>query len=380
MSSSKTATRTSRVKEQLVEHDGMLWKPKPGATTTAQEFIHARTTMIAIHKDSVWNPWVREDRADELEHAQRQFGDWTRAEPDFRPMTLAQWKARERRLDAKSKKQHEEEERARSERRALYDREREADRLALLELENGQGRCQREHNGLVDRVLFPAMDDNRRAAKVAECSAQLQQYEAEVAKLRDRVGDPETVIDEHGWLPRERRELAHTMFSIRRQREVKDLREKVRDLTSTLAATKGREPRAQVRDELAKASRRLELWLAIPPIAEQEMCSECCSLSEWHESGTLGDLHGPCPSWPCWSARLQKVRERLLSFSEEKQSDARPLPPKPSPIAVLESGLPIGDVIARLTELQAQYPDAEVRRGRANRWEIWPGPQNSSGV
>jgi hypothetical protein len=377
MSSSKTATRTTCVKEQVIEHDGMLWRPKPGATTTAQEFIDARTTIIAIHKDSVWNPWVRDDRADELEHAQRQFGEWTRAEPDFKPMTLAQWKARERRLDAQSKKQHKENERARAARRAYYDPAREADRLALLELENGQRRCQREHDGLVDRTLFPAMDDNRRAAKVAECSAQLLQYQAEVAKLRDRVGDPETVIDEHGWLPHERRQLAHTMFSIRRQNEVKDLRDKVRDLTGTLAATEGREPRAHVRDELAKASRRLELWLAVPPVAEQEMCSECCSLSEWHESGTLGDLHGPCPAWPRWSARLQMAREMLLSFGNHEKPEQSP-PPPPQPIATLKSGLPIGDVIARLTELQVQYPDAEVRRGRANRWEIWPGPQNAS--
>lgn len=373
MSSSKTATRTSRVQEHVIEHDGMLWKPKPGATTTAQEFIDARTTMIAIHKDSVWNPWGRDDRADELEHAQRQFGEWTRAEPDFKPMTLAQWRARERRLDAKSKEQHEEQERERDERRAHYAPAREADRLALLELENGQRRCQREHDGLVDRTLFPAMDDVRRAAKVEECAVQLLRYQAEVTTLRDRVGDPETVVDEHGWLPSERREFARTMFSIRRQSEVKELRDKVRDLAGTLAATKGREPRAQVRDELAKASRRLELWLAVPPVADQEMCSECYSLNEWHESGTLGDLHGPCPSWPRWSARLEKVREMLLSFDKDQKPEPPP-PPPPQPIATLKSGLPIGDVIARLTELQVQYPDAEVRRGRANRWEIWPGP------
>jgi len=378
MASSKTKTRTARVNEQVIEHDGMLWKPKPGATTTAQEFIDARTTMIAIHEDCVWNPWVRDDRADELEQAQRKFGEWTRAEPDFKPMTLAQWKARERRLDAKSKKQHEDEDRARAERRTHYDPKREADRLALLELENGQRRCQREHDALVDRTLFPAMDDVRRAAKVEECAVQLRQYQAEVTTLRDRVGDPETVVDEQGWLPRDRRGLAHTMFSIRRQSEAKDLRDKVRDLTGALATIKGRETRAQVRDELAKASRRLELWLAVPPVAEQAMCSECCSLTEWHESGTLGDLHGPCPSWPRWSARLEKVREMLLSFGKDQKQEPPP-PPTPQPIATLKSGLPIGDVIARLTELQAQYPDAEVRRGRANRWEIWPGPQDSSG-
>lgn len=378
MASSSPKMRTSGANEPVIEHDGMLWKPKPGAKTTAEEFIDARTTMIAIHEDSVWNPWVRDDRADELEQAQRKFGEWTRAEPDFKQMTLAQWKARERRLDSKLKKQHEEEDRARVERRAQYDPAREADRLALLELENGQRRCQREHDGLVDRTLFPAMDDVRRVAKVEECAVQLLRYQAEVATLRDRVGDPERVVDEHGGLPSERREFARMMLSIRRQSEVKELRDKVRDLTDALAATKGRESRAKVRDELAKASRRLEMWLALPPVADQEMCSECYSLTVWHESGTLGDLHGPCPSWPRWSARLQKVREMLLSFDKDQKPEPVP-PPTPQPIATLKLGLPIGDVIARLTELQAQYPDAEVRRGRANRWEIWPGPQDSSG-
>ena len=34
--------------------------------------------------------------------------------------------------------------------------------------------------------------------------------------------------------------------------------------------------------------------------------------------------------------------------------------------------MPIAEVIAKLTDLQEQYPDAEIRRGRANRWELWP--------
>lgn len=48
-----------------------------------------------------------------------------------------------------------------------------------------------------------------------------------------------------------------------------------------------------------------------------------------------------------------------------------PAEPKPQPLAIVPSGLPIADVVAKLTELQQQFPDAEVRRGRANRWELW---------
>jgi hypothetical protein len=378
MLSSKTAARTSRMQEQVIEHDGLLWKPRSGATTNAQEFVDARTTMIAIHKDSIWNPWVREECADELEEAERRFSEWTRAEPGFRPITMAQWRARERRDAAKAKKRYDEQDRAREERRARYDPAREADRLALLELENGQRRRQREHDELVNRTRFPAMDDARRADAVAECRRHLEEYEMQLPLLRERVGEPESVVDEHGRLPSERRELARLMLSIRREQQVRELRTQVRELSATLDTTKGRTERAKVRDQLTSTKRRLELWLAIPPVDPRYMCSECSSLQDWHESGTLGDLHGPCPAWPQWAARLQKVREMLMSVGEENKPKAPAPEPKPTPIAVLPSGLPISEVISRLTELQGQHPQAEVRRGRANRWEIWPAEQNVS--
>lgn len=63
----------------------------------------------------------------------------------------------------------------------------------------------------------------------------------------------------------------------------------------------------------------------------------------------------------------------LLAAAERaKPSQAADPASKPEPIAVVASGLPLAEVISRLTELQAQYPDAVVKRGRANRWEIWP--------
>lgn len=60
----------------------------------------------------------------------------------------------------------------------------------------------------------------------------------------------------------------------------------------------------------------------------------------------------------------------LETFSKRREADAEP-GPGPSPLAVLPSGLPIAVVVAKLTELQAQFSAAEVRRGRANRWELW---------
>ena len=62
----------------------------------------------------------------------------------------------------------------------------------------------------------------------------------------------------------------------------------------------------------------------------------------------------------------------LEQFSNRREAETpTPPKPKPQPIAVVPSGLPIAEIVAKLSELQQQYPDAEFRRGRANRWELW---------
>ncbi len=69
---------------------------------------------------------------------------------------------------------------------------------------------------------------------------------------------------------------------------------------------------------------------------------------------------------------MREVRQMLETFAKHRDGEALPPPKtKPQPLAVVPSGLPIAEVVAKLTELQAQFPDAEVRRGRANRWELW---------
>ncbi len=66
------ATKTGAT-ATVIEHDGKLWKPKPGAMATAEEFVAARTLMVEIHRDGRWNPWVSDDRAAELEAAMDTF-------------------------------------------------------------------------------------------------------------------------------------------------------------------------------------------------------------------------------------------------------------------------------------------------------------------
>lgn len=79
-------------------------------------------------------------------------------------------------------------------------------------------------------------------------------------------------------------------------------------------------------------------------------------------------FEGPCPGW---AARLRAARAILDTAIARTAAPPRP-EPKPRPLAVVPSGLPIPEVIARLAQVHETYPDAVVRRGRANRWEVWP--------
>jgi hypothetical protein len=68
----------------------------------------------------------------------------------------------------------------------------------------------------------------------------------------------------------------------------------------------------------------------------------------------------------------QAVREAMRQARQHPLADP-PLPP-PKPIAVLAPGVPIEEVIAQLTTIQADHPNAQVRHGKGRRWEIWPAP------
>jgi hypothetical protein len=106
---------------------------------------------------------------------------------------------------------------------------------------------------------------------------------AALEDLNQRVGDPEVVADERGWLPSERRELALDIFAARRATEVCELRERIASQETVLKTTKGRPERARIREDLRKDSHRLSLLQAIPPMAAADMCSECVSPAAWHD-------------------------------------------------------------------------------------------------
>ncbi len=99
----------------------------------------------------------------------------------------------------------------------------------------------------------------------------------------------------------------------------------------------------------------------------RRVCSECPTPANLH-GWVMPVSEGPCPAWPRAAAR---VREVLMMLQRVAPTPEPQRLPEVKPLAVIPSGLPIAEVLARLAEIHATYPDAEVRRGKANRWEIW---------
>ena len=185
------------------------------------------------------------------------------------------------------------------------------------------------------------------------------------------------MADANGWLPRERRELALTLFKAKRGTEVRDLRARIADGEATLESLKGRSERVELREALRSDKARLAYLEWMQPLEAADMCSECVSPA-WHSPGTTisldgaGMTGGPCPAWPRWAKGINAIREALRQRAQGPLQV--PPPPPPQPIAVLAPGMPIEEVIAQLTAIQADHPGAQVRQGRGHRWEIWPAP------
>jgi len=361
-------TAESTLPDSVIEHDGMLWKPKRGATATAEEFIAARTLFVEAHRDSRWNPWVLDDREAELEHATQVMDQWTRAEPGHRMLTQKQVEARMAKLDQERERKRAKHEKERAARAAHYSQERADARLALIEHQSRLEHELAEASGFGDGSRFPLMDPKRRQEEITKLDESIEQRRREIERLAAVVGDPEAVVNERGLLPRERRELTLMHYRYEREAGIRRLR---KDLPELEAGLKAATDRKELRDKTTTTRRQLDELLAIPPLVADDMCSECPTPMAKH-GWVTPPFDGPCPAWPGWAARLRRAREILASAARDAPKPTKPPVPKPEPLAIIPSGLPNAEVTQRLMELQKKYPDAEVRRGRANRWEIWP--------
>lgn len=233
----------------IIELDGKLWTPVPEATVTADEFIAARSVIGEIHQSVWWNPWVTEDRAAEYEAAWDTCGQWTRGEPDLFRKTPAEYAAELKQkmaeAEAQAAAQRDQVERDRTERAARYDPERAQARLALLEEQDMLADKARERDEIISPKVFQAMDDWQRDGYLAGLEAEITAGQRAVDELAAVAGDPETVCDERGWLPAERREVSLTLFRVWREAEVSELRARVSAQQAELKSMRGRAGRAR---------------------------------------------------------------------------------------------------------------------------------------
>lgn len=362
---------TTEQDAQVYEHDGLLWKPVPGSTSTFDDFLHAQSRWMEIFHETRWNPWREDELSDEKERAHHVMCEWTRAEPDFRQMTDREVSAMMSAMKRKHRAEYKADQ-ARWERdKRRYDPAREAARFALLERESIRARQDHELAAYRSGERFPDMAADRRAQEVTNLEAKIQANDAEIERLGRVVGDREDVVDEGGMLPRDRRIGNLVMYDIRRRSQVEELQKSTAKLREQMRSTKDRAEKNKLTAHLHSEDHQLQVLLNVPILAVEDMCADCYTPQFQHASG--GDLYEsrPCPRWPLYAARMGQVWQ-LLRSAHERTKPAEPEPPKPQPLATLPGNLPIADVIERLSALRDAHPDAIVKRGRANRWELWP--------
>jgi hypothetical protein len=376
----------STVSSVIVELDGMLWAPVPGTTVTAGEFAEARSVILEVHRSLWWNPWVLTDRAAQYDAALETCGQWARAEPGHERKTPEEYEAQFARQAAEDEAQaaaeQEQAERDRAERAAGYDPDRARARLALLEEQGILAAKVRERDEITSRDLFPLMEDDRRSRHLAALGREIAAVQRAADELAVLAGDPEQVCDERGWLPAERREVSLALFRARREAQVYELRASIPARKAGLKTLTGKTERARLREALKTDAARLAALEAMPPMNAAGMCPECAEPDRHSPAVTfnLADgttTGGPCPAWPRWAQQVEKLHAELRQWAARRKtgppaSAPGPPPAKTGPVAVITLSGPIEDLTAKLAEIQASHPGAQIRPGKRNQWEIWP--------
>ena len=360
--------------EGVYSDGSRLWRAKRGATSTFEDNVAARELFMDLHADQFWNPWRMEEQAAELERAEQVVQEWERAEPGFRRKTKRQLDAEMARWEREFDRGRVTREQRRQENLTRYDPGRESARLALLERQCALAHKTYELANMRSGKAFPRMDPKRRADQTAELEAAVARHQTAVDQLTPTVGDPEDVPDANGHLPSDRRHSTLFWYRERRIAKIRNLREKLPEMEAQAKTAEDRSQRSKLNAELGVMKWQLEKLLAVPRLEAKDMCADCATPAHRHGYVTP-PFDGPCPAWPAWGARLKEVRamfDRMVEANQARNAAETPPPSKPEPLAIIPSGLPIAQVVQRLQDLQQLYPAAEVRRGRANRWELWP--------
>jgi hypothetical protein len=269
-------------------------------------------------------------------------------------------------------------EKDRADRAEHYDADREKARLALLEEQGILTDAIRDRDEYLAAGVAQLPAKEYRRDLLAKAEKTIAAKSKEVRELLAVIGDPETVCDEDGWLPAERREMALMWFKNERISQVQTLRARIADAKTRLKSLQYRDERAEVRESMRRDQAHLAHWEQMKPLQADGMCSEC-GKPAWHSQGGTTDLDGgfyvtggPCPAWPRWANGARAIQDAIWQARHSPPQQSPPPPPRP--IAVLSPGVPIEQVIARLTTIRTDHPGALVRQGKGHRWEIWPAP------
>lgn len=361
---------------QIFDHEGLLWKRLPGCTSTFEEFVEAGAQWMEIFHETQWNPWRKEDLQAASDSARAVREEWTRAEPGHRMMTEQEFAAWMEEMDRERDARRAADEARWEQGKAHYSPEREHARYALLEREAARARLTCEIEGLRSAAVFPGMAADPRAKRVAELEAKRDRNDEEISKLAEAVGDPETVVDTHGRLPRDRRPLTLVGYDCHRRFRVEDLQASIAAPPGSLGGERERKKKSALQASRARMERELKALLAVPRLTPDDMCADCDTPMAQHLAS--GNEARECPYWPMRAARMKQAWENVR-YILDRVRPIEPTPRKPEPLATLPGNLGIGEVIERLKELQVKHPDAVVKRGRANRWELWPAEKQQGG-
>jgi hypothetical protein len=354
---------------------GLQWRPKARSAVTFEEFESAGARFLDLPAEAERNPWDRDQLRAEGARLVATLEQWERAEPGHRYMSSEEYKAWNRQMDEERAARTAAQVAAREARVQQYSSERSSGRLALLEAQASLADSEERLTGLRSHQLYPDMRARPRGELIIRASTSVEAYTREVANLGQRVGDPEAVVDERGWLPRERRSEMLSTFASRRRSRVPELQQFLAEAESRGGV---RDPNWKRSDAaLFMARAELDRLLALPPQSADDMCSECPTPSAWHTY--VGWLAQPCRSWPHWAQQMAEARE-LLKQPAAKSVDGSHRSAKPvgKTLAVLKPETPLDELLAKLRGLQAEHPRAVLKLWWGKLYIVEP-PENSGG-
>ena len=176
-------------------------------------------------------------------------------------------------------------------------------RLGLAELTCRLAHVQNETSALADRRAFPAMPDDRRAARLAELEAEGSALQRRRDELAEEVPDPERVRAPDGTLPAERRRLNLGEYRMWRRDRLRALEAKTDYLYTVLRDKRApTDVRRRARDARATACNEIEALRAEPSdndLRPQDVCPDGAHLASSHGYvWTSARPAWPCAAWP----------------------------------------------------------------------------------